>query len=456
MSKIKKMPEGWSLPELEEVLDIQGGSQPPKSTFIYQPKEGYIQLLQIRDFGKKPVPTFVPVKKVSKFCKNEDVLIARYGASLGRIVTGLEGAYNVALAKVIDKYGIFNNRYLFYLLQTQIFQMPLAMLSRSAQNGFAKHEISHIRLPIPPLPEQHRIVAKIDELFSSLDKGIESLKTAQAQLKTYRQAVLKWAFEGKLTNENVKEGELPEGWKWVKVEEVSEKIQIGPFGSQLHKEDYIENGIPLINPMHIQVGKIVPDPSYSVLREKKDSLPNYILKIGDVILGRRGEMGRCGLVQQRENGWLCGTGSLFIRPLKKKIDSKFLHMLLGSPPIKKYLERNAAGTTMSNLNSTIIKQIPALIPPLAEQHSIVTEIETRLSVCDKLEENIAQSLLQAEALRQSILKKAFEGKLVPQDPNDEPASVLLEQIRVERESTVAKKTTVQTKVKRKGKKNKYE
>ena len=88
---------------------------------------------------------------------------------------------------------------------------------------------SQLPISLPPLPEQHRIVAKIEELFSRLDKGIENLKTAQAQLKTYRQAVLKWAFEGKLTNENVKDGELPEGWKWEKLSSVVAKISDGPF-----------------------------------------------------------------------------------------------------------------------------------------------------------------------------------------------------------------------------------
>ena len=130
MKESKSHLKSWQLKKLGEVLDIQGGSQPPKSNFIYKAKEGYIQLLQIRDFGEKGVPTFVPLNKVSKFCKKNDILIARYGASLGRIVTGKEGAYNVALAKIIDEKNIFEKQYLFYLFQTQIFQRPLKLLSR--------------------------------------------------------------------------------------------------------------------------------------------------------------------------------------------------------------------------------------------------------------------------------------------------------------------------------------
>lgn len=207
-------PATWAVEKLGDVMDIQGGSQPPKSEFLYEQAEGYVQLLQIRDFGKKPVPTYVPIGRVTKFCEKNDVLIARYGASLGRIVTGLEGAYNVALAKTIYDKRLLIDRFVFYLLKTPVLQTPLKMISRSAQNGFARHEIAHVELPIPPLNEQHRIVAKIETLFSELDKGIEALKTAREQLKVYRQAVLKHAFEGKLTakwrEENADKLEPPE------------------------------------------------------------------------------------------------------------------------------------------------------------------------------------------------------------------------------------------------------
>jgi len=230
MTDQDKIPKHWEIKKLGEVLDIQGGSQPAKSNFIYEPKDGYIQLLQIRDFGEKGHPTFVPKKLVTKFCKRDDILIARYGASLGRIVTGHEGAYNVALAKVIDENCVFEKRFIFYLLKTQIFQTPLAMLSRSAQNGFSKGEIAGIELPLPPLHEQQAIVAKIEELLSDLENGKQQLQTAQQQLKVYRQSLLKWAFEGKLTNKNVKEGELPVGWKWVKSGELFSFVTSGSRG----------------------------------------------------------------------------------------------------------------------------------------------------------------------------------------------------------------------------------
>lgn len=181
--------------------------------------------------------------------------------------------------------------------------------------------------------------------------------------------------------------------------------------------------------MHIQEGKIVANRAYTITKKKKDSLPNYILKKGDVIMGRRGEMARCGLVTEKEDGWFCGTGSLYLRPNKRLIDSKYLYCFLTGDTAKSYLEEKAGGTTMANLNLKIVNNMPICLPSIDEQIKVVHEIESRLSVCDKIEETIESSLQQAEALRLSIIKKAFEGKLVPQDPNDEPAEKLLERIR---------------------------
>ena len=211
--------------------------------------------------------------------------------------------------------------------------------------------------------------------------------------------MLKWAFVNDTFNDFI-------------LKDVTEKIQIGPFGTQLHKEDYIENGIPLINPTHIKGGFIVADTSFSILKSKRDSLPNYILKEGDVIMGRRGEMGRCGLVTKIEAGWFCGTGSLYFRPDIKKVNPVFLYYNLSSQSVKKYLDDNAGGTTMANLNLKIVNDIPISLPSIEKQNKIVQEIESRLSVADKLEESLTQSLQQAAALRQSILKKAFEGRLL--------------------------------------------
>jgi len=361
--------------------------------------------------------------------ENDDILIAMSGATTGKfgVFKSNQKAYQnqrVGNLKLNSKTNV-NKKFVFNLLYSIKHQIEKEAYG-GAQPNISGKKIHNLNTILPPLPIQRVIVSKIETLFSSLDQGIADLKKAQAQLKIYRQAVLKKAFEGEL---NV-----------LSIKEVVEKVQIGPFGSQLHKSDYIVNGIPLINPMHIKDGKILPNENYSISIEKRDSLPNYILKEKDVIVGRRGEMGRAALVSKKENGWFCGTGSFYLRPKASMMNPAFLTMYIRSAKVKELLTDDAKGTTMKNLNKKIVSNLPIPVPTIEEQQKIIKQIESRLSVCDKVEESIKYSLLKAEALRQSILKKAFEGKLLSTEeieqcksaPDYEPASVLLERIKEEK------------------------
>lgn len=409
MEMDKNLPENWRVVKLGDVLDVQGGSQPPKSNFVYEPTEGYVQLLQIRDFGEKGVPTYVPKNLVTKFCRKDDILIARYGASLGRIVTGLEGAYNVALAKVIDDKQLFEKRFIFYLLKTQIFQQPLMMLSRSAQNGFSKGEIASIEIPLPPLAEQERIVAEIEALFSELDAGKAALQKAAQQLKTYRQAVLKFAFEGRLTNDVVVDGELPEGWKWVKIEDIA---TVGTGATPLKsKKDYYEGGkIAWVTSGALNDDFVRKASAYVTEKALKETNLSIYAK-GTLLLAMYGEgktRGKCSELA------IDATTNQAIAAIHFEKHDESVRPFLKYFLLKNYNEIRmlSSGGVQPNLNLGIVKKTMLPLPPKEEQHRIVQEIEARLSVCDKMDETIAESLQQAEALRQSILKKAFEGKLL--------------------------------------------
>lgn len=405
MSENNGLLKGWKMMKLGEVCETTSGGTPSRREPKYYQgnipwvKSGELEHNVIIDTEEKISKEAIANSSAKIFPKGT-LLIALYGATIGKMAfLGIDAATNQAVCGIFKNENI-DSKFLFHFL---FYKRPNLIKQGigGAQPNISQGILKNLPLPLPPLTAQQGIVSKIEELFSELDKGIENLKTAQQQLKVYRQAVLKWAFESE-----------KEKRKAYLLAEVSEKIQIGPFGTQLHKEDYIENGIPLINPMHIEDGVIVADNTYTITKKKRDSLPNYILQEGDVIMGRRGEMGRCGLVGKKENGWFCGTGSLYFRPNKKILRSDFLFYYLSSDPAKRFLEENAGGTTMANLNLKIVNSIPAYLPSLEEQHRIVQEIESRLSVCDKMEETISTSLQQAEVLRQSILKRAFEGRLV--------------------------------------------
>ena len=470
MTTETQLPQGWEIKKFGDVIDIQGGSQPPKSEFIYEPKENYIQLLQIRDFGENGVPTFVPKNRVTKFCDKDDILIARYGASLGRIVTGLSGAYNVALAKTIFDDGVLFKRFVYYLLQTQIFQVPLTMISRSAQNGFAKHEIAHIEIPIPPLETQQAIVNKIESLFAEIDAGIASLKTAQQQLKHYRQSLLKNAFNGELTKqwrlENAdrlpsaiellaqiqtareqyhvqqladwqtavqqweqagKQGKKPSKPTLKKItvgisdnELVIPEKQwfIGLFGdlveiksNLVQPERYLD--FPHIAPDNIEkeTGKLL---SFKTIKDDGVISPKHYFYAGQIIYSKiRPNLSKLVLVD------FDGLCSADMYPLESDV---FNHHFLKYMMLSRYFVKKAstAGSrsVLPKINQSELSMIPLPICSLAEQTQIVAILESKLTACDQLASELATQLKQAELLKQAVLKAAFEGKLIRDNHNE--------------------------------------
>jgi len=271
----------------------------------------------------------------------------------------------------------------------------------------------YIDLPFPPFQDQLKIVSKIEELFSELDKGIESLKMAQQQLKKYRQAVLKWAFEGKMTNENVKEGELPEGWKEIKFGDLfSESPQNGIYkpstaygsGTLIVRIDGFYNGV------------ILADYNYKRLKVTQEEMKQYQISAGDILINRVNSMpylGKCGIVKSLKEKTVFESNIMKIK-IKKEISlPEFYTMFLSSKKGTIELRKNAKqAVNQASINQTDVSN--ALVPycSLAEQLIVVQSIESSLSVIDKMEESINQSLKQAEVLRLSILKRAFEGKLI--------------------------------------------
>jgi type I restriction enzyme S subunit len=419
---LKKIREDWKIVKLGEFAAHEKGKKPKnqKTEMDDVFKHPYVN---IAAFEKGIVETFTDGEKCN-FCYEDDFLMVWDGSRSGLVGKGIQGALGSTLVR-INFPGIKNN-YAYHYLSSK-YQEINTRAKGSGTPHVDPYLLWNYDFPIAPLPEQRAIVARIEELFSDLDKGIADLKKAQDQLKVYRQAVLKKAFEGKSN-------------KTKQIKEVVEKVQIGPFGSQLHKSDYVIDKIPLINPMHIKNGEIRPNITYTITPQKRDSLPNYILKVGDVIMGRRGEMGRSALVTKNEIGWFCGTGSLYLRPNLLLLAPSYLNKYIQSSVVKELLTGSAIGTTMMNLNKKIINNLPIPVPSLLEQHQIIQEIESRLSVCDNVEQSISESLEKAKALRQSILKKAFEGTLLSATEiakckaakDYEPASVLLEKIKKEK------------------------
>ncbi len=260
-------------------------------------------------------------------------------------------------------------------------------------------KLKSVLIALPPLPEQQRIVGILDEAFD----GIATAKAnAEKNLQNARAL-----FESHLSSVFNKRGE---GWVEKRLGEMAQNISTGPFGTMLHKSDYVPNGIPLVNPMNIVDSCIIPSKKMMVDEKTRDRLSGYSLKVGDIVIARRGELGRCALVTEREEGWLCGTGSFFVR-LSNGLDGKFFVALFTSPHIKALLEKSAVGTTMSSLNHGILKNLPIPVPPIEKQREIIAKADDLSSETQHLESIYQQKLDALEELKKSLLHQAFCGEL---------------------------------------------
>jgi len=426
----------WGRINLSEVAEVQNGFAFSSKYFT---KGDGLPLIRIRDIDEVKTENYYSGKYTKEYLVHKgDILVGMDGDFNLAIWQGTTGLLNQRVCRIILMSKYYDRKFLTYCLPGFLKAINTKTSSVTVKH-LSSNTVNDIPLPLPPLSEQHRIVARIEELFSSLDKGIESLKTTQQQLKVYRQAVLKWGFEGKLTNKNVKEGELPEGWKWLKLDDVVDEFVRGPFGGSLKKECFVPKGYKVYEQKNAiyqstELGK------YFINENKFKELIRFKVKPYDFIVSCSGTIGKLFMIPEKAPKGIINQALLIIRINRDLLLEKFFMHLFTSSFFQRLIIKDAKGTAMLNLAGVKdMKLVPVLLPPIREQQAIVAEIESRLSVCDKIEESIEQSLKQSESLRQSILKKAFEGKLVPQDPNDEPASKLLERIKAEKEKTESKK-----------------
>jgi type I restriction enzyme S subunit len=330
--------------------------------------------------------------------------------------------------------------YLFFFAQSMFFREQLVKLASATTIPIVnKNKFENITIWFPPLSEQRAIVTKIEELLSDLENGKQQLLKAQEQLKVYRQSLLKAAFEGRLNydfcdfddshdSENTASSPenhlnhmnhshhssdtLPEGWKWAKLGEV---IQQPKYGTA-KKCSYDMSGKAVLRIPNVINGSIDnSDLKYAEFND--DEVLAYSLIEGDILTIRSNGsvdiVGKSALVKKKDENYLYAGYLIRLRPRLEKIVPKYLLYALFSTYLRNQIELKAKSTSgVNNINSEELKSLILPLCSIGDQKRIVDILDNNMDLCDKIEETITQSLAQAETLKQSIFKKAFEGKLV--------------------------------------------
>jgi len=429
----------------EYVISVKG--KKPKRVSKEKTKECSIPYVNIKAFEKNIIDEYTDGVGCA-LCENGDFLMVWDGSRSGYVGKAIKGALGSTLVKL--NFPDIENNYAYYFLQSKFIEIN----TRAKGVGIPHVDpnlLWNYELLIPPKSTQLAIVSKIEELFSEIENGIKSLLTAKEQLKKYRQSVLKWAFEGKLTNglngvlhdlpdehdlsiaaepeteyrvernqknqKNQKnhssdKGELPEGWKRVKIQDVA---SVNP---KLPKKDEINIDLEIqflpmklveeiINKIHLAETRLFKE-------VQKGSYTPFV--DGDIIFAKVTpcmENGKIAVVEYLKNGIGYGSSEFHVLRCAKDVLNKYLFYFLVQDRFRNEAQNAMTGAVgLRRVPKQFIENHLIPLPPITEQNKIVEAIESRLSVADKMEESITQSLQQAEALKQSILKKAFEGKLI--------------------------------------------
>ena len=418
------IPESWEWVRHNELFEISGGSQPPKSKFVTEPKRGYVRLYQIRDYGNSPVPVYIPINTASKISKKGDILLARYGASLGKVFWAEDGAYNVAMARVVPLYEseLIYKKYLFLFYQSNLYQELIHSNSRSAQAGFNKEDLSKLFLPIPPFKEQLRIVSTYENLqpyIADYEIAGNHLRNLNMDFPTnLKKSILQYAIQGKLVPQDladepasvlleriraekeqlIKAGkikrdkhesvifrrdnsyyekvdgierciddelpfEIPESWEWV------------------HFFSVVEIATNLVSPeRYFDYMHIAPDNIEKLtgtlldcrtVAQDKVSSPNHLFFKGQILYSKIRPLLRKAVIAPFD-----GLCSADMYPLKTPINKEYLlRYILSDSFNAQVATAMSSRVKMPKINQAELSKVLIPVPPIQEQNRIVNKIK---------------------------------------------------------------------------------
>jgi len=422
------LPVGWNMVTLRDVASYINGRAFKPSEW----EESGLPIIRIQNLNDHSAPyNYSSILHEDKFLVRYGDLLFAWSASLGaHIWHGKDAWLNQHIFRV-EPNGSANKKYLYYALKYIVTDL-YAKTHGSGMVHITKGPFLATKIPLPLISEQEAIISKIDELFSDLDNSIEELQKIKMQLGIYRQAVLKNAFEGKLIKDSIRKNLsntqqqvdvkpfnssidialplLPHNWCWTTIGEISNGVE---YGSS--KKSLKIGKIPVLRMGNIQSGKFKW--SDLVYTDDDNEIAKYVLNAGDVLFNRTNSpvlVGKTAIYNGEQPAIFAGY--LIRIKHKEYVNSRYLNYYLNSPIARQCGNKlKTDGVNQSNINGKKLCQYPFPLCSPDEQKQVVMEIESRLSVCEQIEQTVDDSLRKAEHLRQSILKQAFEGKLVPQE-----------------------------------------
>ena len=450
---MSELPRGWAATDLASVAGINMG-QSPKGDATNRDGIGLPLIGGAADYNKARLQSSRFTSTPTKICHVNDIVLC-IRATIGRTaIADREYCLGRGVAGLTPT--AVERDYLRYYLNAQSELLDRAGTGTTFRQ-IDKDTLTSWPVPLAPLPEQRRIVAKLDSLCARSKAARDELARIPLLIEHYKQAILEKAFTGELTADWRAEpcGKprkpsseapnfygrrlpiLPDGWQYLRLSELvkpgRDAITTGPFGSLLGKNDYTSRGVPIVGVENVKPSGFVPSFSKFISDAKARDLSKYLAFGGDILITRSGTVGDVSIFPEECENAIISTNLMRLRLNNEMIHSIiFCYMLRGSNVLLKQLEQLCSGSTRIFLNQKILNSLFFPVPPLDEQQEVVCRIETAMEWLNVVAAERDKAAHLLDHLDQGLLAKACRGELITQEPDDEPAEMLLERIRAAR------------------------
>lgn len=404
---LSKVPAHWSVNTIKRGFEVTLGKmlQPEKKldTEVFAP---YLRSVNVRwgsvDVSDVQMMWFSPNELQQLNLNNGDLVVCE-GGDAGRASIWRDELESCSFQNSVNRVrsaGGNDPRYLMYWLASIKESGYVEIVCNKATIAhLTKDKLSNLPMPYPPPKEQFAIAAYLDSETARIDALIKEKGALLSLLEEAQHGAVERAV-------------LPnEGARLQPLKRFVEALSTGPFGSALHSSDYVTGGISVINPTHIVNGQVVADDDVSISEEMASALAVYRLQPGDVVIGRRGEMGRCAVVPAGSSNWLCGTGSLMLTPNRSKVLSDYLQLVISSRASRDWLSLESVGSTMENLNGEILGRLPCFIPDIEQQIQRLTDCKREVDGLSSLKSHVLAEMSLLTELRSSTVTDAVLGRI---------------------------------------------